>query len=603
MRTRALLSLLVLSACSAESPAFDFAAASVDAATPPITDLATRSLNTDFGPLEPIGDLGATFGNLLITVDDEDTNAPVPARVIFRPPPGSGFADSLTSGTVNPLSAGSYTGSQVSPGVIGSPEGVLLANGRGVVPVPAGTYQLFITRGPEYEAVQRTVTVAAGGAEVVQATLVRSVDTRGWLAADMHVHTGRSFDSALLPERRVISMVTNGVEVVVATDHNVFTDLGPVAAGLGYGADLIGTIVGDEFNFAEGHGGAYPMPYDATLPGGGAPPYENLVAGSCPEPRVGINCYPAAIAFPFMHSKLLGTSVVTVNHPWWANGDLGYFTNIEWGAGTANPLPARLETAHLFDAIEILNGYQSYDVPENNLLADWFYLLGQGYRVTALGSSDTHKINWVRPGWPRTWLRLPNDLPGETTGAALADAIRHNRAIASTGPFITMTVDGAQIGDQVTPKVKGQITIQVNVDAPDWIDVDTLRIYVDGRVRATSSLPVGRRPRFAGSFVLPITKDAWVVALASGEQELPADVVGESGDYVGHPMKPWAITNAIYVDGDGDGFWAPVASAGDWPKQRHSHKSAPGEGCGPFDDPAGEPPLDTAEHLAMPLLF
>jgi hypothetical protein len=370
---RAPFALLVLSACSSQTP-FDFGAAEgVDAATPPIADLATRTLLGDFGTLEPIGDLGDTFGSLLITVDDEDTGAPVPARVIFRPPPGSGFADSLISGTVDPLSPGSYTGSLVSPGVIGSPEGVLLASGRGVVPVPAGTYQLFITRGPEYEAVQQTVTVAAGAAEVVQATLVRSVDTRGWLAADMHVHTGNSFDSQLLPERRVISMVTNGVEVVVATDHNVFTDLGPVAAGLGYGADLIGTIVGDEFNFAEGHGGAYPMPYDATQAGGGAPPYENLVNGNCPEPMVGINCYTASIAFPFMHSKLLGTSVVTVNHPWWGNGDLGYFTNIEWGAGTQNPLPKRLKTAGLFDAIEILNGYQSYDVPENNLLADWIY--------------------------------------------------------------------------------------------------------------------------------------------------------------------------------------------------------------------------------------
>src|SRR5206468_3483130 len=104
-------------------------------------------------------------------------------------------------------------------------------------------------------------------------------------------------------------------------------------------------------------------------------------------------------------------------------------------------------------------------------------------RVTALGNSDTHRLNWVRAGFPRTWLRLPIDKPGEITGALLSDAVLHQRAIASTGPFITLEVDAAKIGDTVVPAHAGHALVSVHVDAPSWMKVDTVNVYVNGIVR------------------------------------------------------------------------------------------------------------------------
>jgi hypothetical protein len=548
------------------------------------------------------------YAYLVFTVDDADTQSPVPSRVIFRPPPGSGFADSETVGIApDPLrSPGSFTGAVVGPGVLGSTEGVMLVDGIGAVPVPPGTYQLFITRGPEYEAVVTSVTVIDGDVKPVHAVLQRTVDTTGWLAADMHIHLARSYDSKLQPERRVISMVSNGVEVLVATDHNVNTDLGPAAASLGYGPDRVGTLVGNEFNFKEGHAGAYPVPYDAMKPAGGAPPYQPPVNGICQDPIIGVNCLTAADAFPMMRGQVPNTTVVTVNHPFWAAGDLGYFTNIQWGAGTSLPLPAALGTAGLFDAIEVLNGYQTRDAVFNNLVADWFYLLGQGYRVTALGNSDTHKIAWVRAGWPRTWLRLPNDLPGDTTGELLADAIRNQRAIASTGPFVTLTVDQAQIGDLMIPTTPGQVTVGVTVDAPDWIHVDTLRLYVNGQLTDTLTIGRGQRPLFKGTFVKTVSADSWVVAFASGEDPLPPDVVGEYAHANGFEMKPWALTNPVFIDADGDGQWHPPLPTAGAPHRLPSPQpfdAVVPQACDPSETVGSEPPLDTPEHLAMPLLY
>ncbi len=508
-------------------------------------------------------DGGERFARLWFNITDGDTQAPIPARVIFRPPPGAGFADSITHGKFDPQSPGSFTGAVVGPSVLGSPEGVLLMNGAGVVPVPPGTYSLFITRGPEYEAVEASVTVGPDQDLPVRAQLDRTVDTRGWLAADMHVHINRSGDSQLLADRRVISMVTNGVELIVPTDHNVNSDLTLAISQMGYTSQLVASIPGDEYNFKYGHASAFPVAYEPNFTNGGALPYqEPNDDGSCDVPIYGLNCAPPAMAFSALHAQVPGTTVVTVTHPYWPLGDLGYFTNINWGAGTSGGF-GPLDSAGSFDALEVLNGYQARADVQGYLVADWFYLLGQGYRVTALGNSDTHRINWVRGGFPRTWLRLPTDVPGDVGGAELADAVRRGRAIASTGPFVTLTVDGAQIGDTITP-LKSQVAVTVTVDAPAWMTVDTVRIYVNGNLAQTFPIAqAGQRPLFNVTFNQSLPRagdgprDGWIVAFASGQTPLPDDVVGEYSKAGGYHMMPWAITNPIFIDAEGDGIWHP----------------------------------------------
>src|SRR5205823_11841263 len=134
-----------------------------------------------------------------------------------------------------------------------------------------GSYELFITRGPEYEAVDLHLDLKDGEVRRIDAELDRSVDTGGWLAADLHVHTKSSFDSKLPLDRRVISMTSNGVELIVTTAHNISVDLAPVIAALGYPPDVVGSLIGDEFNFNAGHGGAYPVTFDPNLPHAGLP--------------------------------------------------------------------------------------------------------------------------------------------------------------------------------------------------------------------------------------------------------------------------------------------------------------------------------------------
>jgi hypothetical protein len=504
---------LVLSACGEMPPGGD--GALLDFSNAP-ADLGFRS--DDLGP----------HGALRLVVLDDETGLPLPARAIVtavEPTAPVSFDD--TPGSI---------GIPLSPGVIGAPEGVLLVAGDGAFLIPAGTYDITLTHGPEWETHEERITVANDTDTTVTGSLRHSVDTSGWLGADLHVHTGRSYDSGLPTYDRVVTEVSVGVEVIVATDHNVLTDLQPEIDAFGYGR-MARAIVGNEFNYREGHGGAYPMPYDGTQPFGGTMEFgldwtmvKDVTAGDVFDKMHAFNTHPA----------------VSINHPR-LPPDLGYFLNINW----APPMP--LPTAGKFDAMELMTGYMDQPDQIAVLMRDWFFLLSSGNRVAALGSSDTHRLASVKAGFPRTWLRMPTEDPSKIQGSDLADALRENRTIASNGPFLLLQAGSAQIGD-LTSSSGGNVQLEVTADAPAWIDVDTVRIYVNGEKVQQFSVTPGQRPLFHKVWTQPVAAgDGWVVAQASGSKPLPSAIVGD----VNLQYSPFALTSPIYLDGDDDGRWAP----------------------------------------------
>jgi hypothetical protein len=543
--------LVVLAACSGGGPFRDgWVPGNVQIAAPAAARLGGNPLVLD----------GKTpLGHLRFLVVDDETLQPIPSRVIFRPVPGAGFCDTLSRGRPDPK--GCLYSALVSPGVLGSTEGVLLAHGSGRVPVPPGMYTLLFTRGPAYELTRRDVTVRAGEEQELRVALTRSVDTRGWVAADMHVHTTGSHDSRLTPERQLISMASNGVELVVSTEHDGHFDLGPYARQLGYLPHVLGTLVGNEFTFREGHAAAYPLRYDRDRPRGGAEPYQ------APEGRVfcqplawGINCIDSIDAFERMHNAIPGITVTALTHPF-IEGDTGYFRRIGWGAGMPGGFEAPIPLLGHFDAFELLNGYQITAPYLEALTADFFWFLDHGQRVTAIGSSDTHKINWVRGGWPRTYLRLPNDRPGEVSDAAFAEALRGGRAVATTGPFLDLRVEGRGIGETVPAPADCKLEIELVADAPAWIDLDEVKLFINGEARRVFH-PDGARPRLFARVTECVQEDAWIVALAWSARPMPGDITGEHAEQAWSGMLPFAVTNPVFVDGNLDGRWAPAVKDG-----------------------------------------
>src|SRR5262249_34663994 len=132
--------------------------------------------------------------------------------------------------------------------------------------------------------------------------------------------------------------------------------------------------------------------------------------------------------FPEIHA-LPGQPLIVINHPRMPP-DLGYFHNLRWTPG--EPLPG----IDLFDGLEVLNGYENSPRETTRLLRDWFYLLNQGKRLVGLGNSDTHRINWLRAGYPRSWLRLATADPARLLPTDLREGLLGMRAIASNGPWV-----------------------------------------------------------------------------------------------------------------------------------------------------------------------
>ncbi len=490
----------------------------------------------DLAMVRPDGSIGSGYLRLIVT--DDQTGLPLPARVLLKGVPPTATPEFDKGGKLG------KNGTPIGLGVLGAPDGLILPVGDGALPLVAGTYDLFVTHGPEWEAHTQRITLDGKANLTVHAPLRHSVDTRGWMAADLHVHTGRSFDAkGMRVDDRVISEVAVGVEVIVSTDHNVLTDLQPEVEHLGY-QQVARAIVGDEFNFKPGHGGAYPMPFDAKHENPALDDWGGTLEFGLDWEHV--KNRPLTEMAPFLRAFSTHPAI-TVNHPR-LGGDLGFFGNIGWAP------PAPLVEAGAFDALEVLNGYMD-DAPSlTTLMRDWFFLLSSGFRVTALGSSDTHHLNGVRAGFPRTWLRMPTELPIELLDSDLGDALRSQRAIASNGPFATLTVNGNKIGDVVT--ASGSVTIDATVDAPDWIDVDTVRLYVDGKKTKEYKVTTATRPRFQMVWqeTLPDgSKDHWLLLSASGTKPLPPGLVTEPNITV----TPLAVTNPIFIDGDGDKVWKP----------------------------------------------
>jgi hypothetical protein len=115
---------------------------------------------------------------------------------------------------------GVYTAQYVGPG------------GRSIE-LPAGVYERVISRGIEYDLDRDYVTVLPGQATRVLGHLNRVVDTSGHISADFHVHGSNSPDSGVLPNSRVMSFAGEGVELLTATDHDVFTDYLPAIEATG----------------------------------------------------------------------------------------------------------------------------------------------------------------------------------------------------------------------------------------------------------------------------------------------------------------------------------------------------------------------------------
>jgi hypothetical protein len=228
---------------------------------------------------------------------------------------------------------------------------------------------------------------------------------------------------------------------------------------------------------------------------------------------------------------------------------------------------------------------------------DWFHLLNQGFRHTAIAASDTHADVGEEPGAPRTYLYFGDDDPVRVDAARLVDAVKVRRAATlSHGPFLTFTVSNgaevtaAPIGSEVKAP-DGKVTVSYRLAAPPWVSVGRIHVYVNGRMvqrilvdpdRSLADTALPPHGPVSGQLTLTLPRDSWIVLEAVGDRPmfpvvtgteepflLVSDAVGalagplgiaattDIGAVVVGNEQPYALTNPVWVQVGRGTSWRP----------------------------------------------
>jgi len=410
--------------------------------------------------------------------------------------------------------------------------------------LPAGTYLATASRGPEFGLETRAVEVHAGEPRDLGFTIDRAVETPGLVSVDPHMHTQFS-DGSVTVDERLRSAAAEGLDIVVSADHNTVTDYGPALRKLGLSGELA-FLPGFEITARTGsiHLNSLPVALRPGEPSNGAIPVRDET--------------PAKL-YALARAKNPG-SLVQLNHP--RSGSLGYFNNYGLDpekAAFADPL-FDLD----FDVMEALNGSR-FGGDNSRAIEDWFHLLNRGYPVRIVGSSDAHGVDGGETGYARTFVLMPEPAPGSVDPRALVAALKIGRAFVSNGPIVSVRANGrATFGDTVKAK-KGRVDLDIAVTGAPWLDVSTVRLVVNGERRPPLPLEGadGRTVKFRDRVRVDLAADGWIAVEVRGAKSLYPMIQQRSGG--GSPEEaafPYALTNPILVDADGDGRSAPV-----WPEK------------------------------------
>ncbi len=548
---------------------------------------------------------GEASGPVTVVGDDEHTapievGAPGTLEVTVRRPDGDPTPARVTVWCVGPCPL--RPGNAERAVITSQPSNTQAIEYTGVdgvvsIELPEGDYRVTVTRGVTWsvwppdapETGGDPITITSGATVTRDAEIAQVVDTRGALSGDFHVHSINSPDSPVPLQMRVRNFMGEGVDVLVATDHDRISDVEAAVEAEGAGDEVAGIVGVELTTFDYGHYNSFPLTVDEDSRNGGA---VDWAGGDGPglAPR---EFFAALHEFP-------GEQVIQINHP-----NTGYFSltgaDVLRGTTRTDPASLRLEPqpgatedpidtglwSEDFTALEVLNGTS---MSRFWICARWWLtMVGRGFTPTATAVTDTHRLFADLGGIPRSFVFLDDDddTPGTIDRDAFARAVNAGRLIGSAGPFFRVlarneTGDEASLGDVLATNGEA-VTLEVTVEVPAWMDVDTVEVYMnlgddvlqplrgydDDPLVPTLSQAIDwdddtdyqvvttgdeehARWRRTVTFSLETDVDAYVVvmvrSLGGGASMFPL---------VGGGVTPFAYANPFYLDADGDGYDDP----------------------------------------------
>ncbi|CAN5399827.1 CehA/McbA family metallohydrolase [soil metagenome] len=240
-----------------------------------------------------------------------------------------------------------------------------------------------------------------------------------WFKGDLHAHTFHS-DGIWTVKGLLDAAGNNNLDFISITDHNTFSHHAEIdSLAKNYKNFLV--LRGEEVTTYGGHFNVW-----------GLPSGEIIDFRVAPKNTSRINELVADA-----HS--LG-ALASINHPF------AFCGGCDWSYGDWQN----------FESVEIWNG--EWDISDETALKKWDELLQKGSRITAIGSSDTHRPIDSMIGFPTNHIGAKR-----LTQTDLFAAIKSGRVFISAQPEFDLNFTSAKksIGEEITDEMGGEIRFQV----------------------------------------------------------------------------------------------------------------------------------------------
>lgn len=421
-------------------------------------------------------------------------------------------------------------------------------------PLDPGTYRVLISHGPEYDADVQEINLNPGQLLMLQSSLPRTVDTRGWISAEFHSHSSPSGDNVSHQTGRVLNLLAEHIEFGPCTEHNRIDTYEDDLLALG-ALGLMATCSGMELT-----GSPLPINHQNAFP---LHRHEHHQDGGGPQ----TDADPVAQIERLALWDNASEKVVQINHP-----------NIPQILGDRDldgePDEGFRGMLGFVDVIEVHPLEQIFSPPAPDVAPEdkrinriffWMQLLNLGYRTPGVVNTDAH-YNFHGSGWLRNYLACATDEPADLDIKDVIHATEHGHIIMTTGPFLEVKLlaesDGQEqafISGEDVRLTAGTAKLWVRVQCPNWFDINRVQVFANGRPLDALNFTRQSHPqlfpdatvRFEHEIELPAVEEDthWIVATI-GEGATLGPVMGPDRGQ----LPPIAVSNPIFVDVDGDGF-------------------------------------------------
>ncbi|MCL4692625.1 MAG: CehA/McbA family metallohydrolase, partial [Candidatus Hydrogenedentes bacterium] len=196
------------------------------------------------------------------------------------------------------------------------------------------------------------------------------------------------------------------------------------------------------------------------------------------------------------------------------------------------PIDAALGARFTLDMLTLESDSAPYEVK----LRDYMRLLNCGARIGVSASTDFHVDQAREPiGGMRTYVDAE-----ALEWPEIAEAYREGRTFATNGPLVSVSVNGAGIGETVNLGAPGEISVQVTAQSI-W-GIDSVELWQDGSLVAMLAASNGRVDE---QITLPVQRSGWLLAIVKGPAAPEVMNAPEGNAMV---EGQYAITSPVYLD-------------------------------------------------------